>query len=495
MIFRSIYTLIKKDMTIFFRSKISAIFVLIIPLLIILLAGYSFNSTSLSNVNIGIYSGSNSNFSDNIISKFEGVGFIYLDYNSTSECVNSIKDTKSQICIVFPDKLKINATNDDIVFYVDYSRMNLADTLVNDVKLSVSSEASNMGLVVVNDLIDVIGEAKKTTPINKKYIEDIIILENKNSENIKNLNFPYSKISETINKLEILNKNINVNDTSSIKKVEETILLLKSIKDDGDKFTADIGLVSETQINTILKLNEALEKISKLNNFLNSKDIETAENIVNPIKTKILPINPDSKSRDYLIPTLLALIAMFGSILFSSTLVLKSKKTLAFFRNFMTPVKSVVFLISTYLSSLFILFIQFALVFIGLRYILKINIFVMPLEMSIVLFLSLTTFIFIGIFIGYLFRSDEAVIFSAMIISTLFMFFSNIILPLENISSELMRFAVLNPLVVSNLALKKVILFGFSFSQLKEDFLILGIFIIVFFILSLIFRNTTRRIL
>ena len=155
----------------------------------------------------------------------------------------------------------------------------------------------------------------------------------------------------------------------------------------------------------------------------------------------------------------------------------------------------ITFIVSTYLTCLTILLIQFAFILVGARYVLKIDIMSILGPLSVTLLVALMAFISIGMFIGYLFRSDETVIFSSMIISALLMFFSNIILPLENISPELVKFFRFNPLVVTNLAFKKIILFGFGFGAIWIELLILFGFFSVFFALNCFFRSLTKRIL
>ena len=161
----------------------------------------------------------------------------------------------------------------------------------------------------------------------------------------------------------------------------------------------------------------------------------------------------------------------------------------------MAPTRNITFILSTYLTCLAILLIQFSLIFVGAKYMLKIDIMSMIGPLFITLLITLLAFVSIGMFIGYLFRSDETVIFASMIFSALLMFFSNIILPLENISPELVRFFRFNPLVIANLAFKKMILFGFGFGAIWNELLILFGFFVVFFILNCVFRSLTKRIL
>jgi ABC-type multidrug transport system permease subunit len=493
MIFDSLYELVRKDLKMFFRSKVSSVFVILIPFLIILLAGFAFNSSNLSNVQVGVYSNSYDEVMENIILNFDAGGFNSIKYSSDLECIDSVKSGDSQICVIFPEDLSSESSIGEIVFYVDYSRSNLADTLVNDVESSVSNESSSIGLVIINDLIDALEVVKRDLPETKEKVNDALNNAKSNVESTSNFINPTENVGGIIVQLGVLKESIEANNTNAQNKVDEIVVLLGEVNTQGEQLSSDLNSNVEKQGEIVNSLNLVLEKINVLLISLNSNEIQSAEKIISPVKTRIEPINPESKSRDYLIPTLLSLIAMFGSILLASTFVLKSKKTRAFFRNFMTPTKSILFIISTYLTCLIVLLVQFIFVFIGIKFILKMNIFSMPLELLVVLFLSLTVFIFIGMFIGYLFRSEETIIFASMIIATLFMFFSNAILPLENISSGLMKFAMFNPLVVSSLAFKKVVLFGLNFSAIGTELFVLAGFFVVFFGLTWLFRRMNRR--
>lgn len=161
----------------------------------------------------------------------------------------------------------------------------------------------------------------------------------------------------------------------------------------------------------------------------------------------------------------------------------------------MAPAKNITFIMSTYLTCLIIIFIQFVFIFVGAQYLSDINILSILGPLALTLFVAISTFIVIGMFIGYLFRSDETVIFSSMIVAALLLFFSNIILPLENVSGGIGKILRFNPLVIANLALKKVILFNLGFSAILTHLLILGGFFVVFFILNCIFRSLTKRVL
>ena len=136
---------------------------------------------------------------------------------------------------------------------------------------------------------------------------------------------------------------------------------------------------------------------------------------------------------------------------------------------------------------------QFILVFIGIKFILNTTLNVPVLELTTILFLIISVFIFMGMFIGYIFKSEETTIFASVLISAITLFFSNVIIPLEKITSTFRELTNLNPLVISDNALKKILLFGFSFNSYVDEIIILLIYLFVFLILTFFARKITKR--
>jgi len=486
----SFFSLVEKDLKILFRSKVSFVVIILMPLLIVLASGYGFSSSKLSGISIATYSESYSNISENILINFEEHEFSSMKYDSLDSCVNSVKSSKNQICIFFPKNLSYEDNDEEVVFYVDYSRTNLAYNLINLVNEEISSEASDFGVILVQNLIDNLNSVKTSLNEEKEQI-DLILNEvdevNDLGEGLETgLKSPVEELTALILELE---------DYENASEIQTEIDDLKEIQkkiSDNLEDTEDINFINGELQTDFYLLSESLDDLIKK---LNTLEIGAAENIVTPFNINVESINSSENKREYLIPTIISLISLFGGILISSTLVLKNKKTCAYFRNFVTPTKDITFIFSTYLTSLIILFLQFLLVFLGLYFAFQMNFFKLPLENLSILFLGWSVFIFIGMFLGYLFKSEETILFSSVLFSAVLMFFSNIILPLENISGNLLKIVSFNPLVLLENSLKKVYLFELSFKFIWVELLFLGIFLLLFLILSSIMRNLNKRVL
>ena len=484
----SLFSIVDKDLKIFIRPKFPAFVIIMAPVLIILLAGFLFNSSGLSGVIVGVYSDSYTDLTEDILKEFEGQNFAINKFPSENDCIDSVKLSKAQICVIFPKDLSETGSSEDLVFHVDQSRINLAYILVNEVENKVSLKASSIGVVLAQDLINTLESAKNTLPKQKIEISDSIT--NLNQINEKSNEFSSSDIDDILEHLNYAKDLLN--DSEAEDDITSAIKLLKLVK---VQVSDDLNNIENQSEETILILQDVSSDLDFLINSINDLSVLEAEKIVSPIQTKVEPISIDSKNRDYLIPTILALIALFGGVLLASTIVLREKKTKAYFRNFITPTWDFTFILGSYLTCLIILSIQFLLIFAGIMWILKIPILTVLPNVALVLFVSLSVFIFLGMFIGYLFRSEETTIFAAVLIAAVLMFFSNTILPIETISSKFNQFAIFNPLVVSEIALKKVILFEFNVFVILPELYILGGFFLVFVILTYISRKATKRML
>jgi len=93
-------------------------------------------------------------------------------------------------------------------------------------------------------------------------------------------------------------------------------------------------------------------------------------------------------------------------------------------------------------------------------------------------------FILLGIVVGYFTHSQETANVASLFIVFGLLFFSNTILPLEALPTYLKNIMLYNPFVVSEFALKKVIVFDFVLDKIKEQLLRLVFYNILFVVAS-----------
>ena len=170
---RALGSIVGKDFKIFTRSRISSAIIILAPLLIILFAGTAFNSSKLTDVTVGVYSENYTQMTENILTDFSQ-NYKIEKLNSLEDCINSVKLTKSQICVKFPGDLSQTGSLKNVTFYVDYSRINLAYTLIHQIETKISDEASDIGTVMAQDLITLLETTKTNLPEEKNQLSDSI---------------------------------------------------------------------------------------------------------------------------------------------------------------------------------------------------------------------------------------------------------------------------------------------------------------------------------
>ena len=286
--------------------------------------------------------------------------------------------------------------------------------------------------------------------------------------------------------------------------VNKAILNSIDVAEDYEKIMIDATSIKENLVSTISDANLLLAQNSEgakdIENTINSitSDISTvkstsAEEIATPIKLAINPISTKATNLNFLFPTLVVLLIMFIGLLLSSILIVREKLSAAYFRNFITPTHDLVFILSDYATNLIILFIQLVIIFgVGL-YFFRENLFSVLLKSSIAIFLLSTLFISLGMLLGYLFRSEEAVALGAFSIGSLFLFFSGTILPLETLPEAVKKIADFNPFVLGEAVLKKIMLFNLGFTELGSTLYILLAYILVSFIAVYYARKLSKQ--
>lgn len=246
---------------------------------------------------------------------------------------------------------------------------------------------------------------------------------------------------------------------------------LDAIKAALDKGSSELSAVKNSVRNIIANIE--------------STKVKDAQSIVSPVKTKISPVTPETSNLNYVFPSLIVLVIMFISILLSSTLVMMEKMSRAYFRNFVTPTRDATFIFSAYLTNMLILILQLIII-LAISTIFLREIVLLGLLKSLPLLLLITTiFTFIGICIGYLFNSEETSTLASISVGAIMIFLSNLILPLESMPDYVRQIAAYNPFVISEIVLRKLMVFNSPFIVIKNEIGMLIAFVALFIGLAL----------
>jgi len=485
--------IIKKNLRLLVRSKSSALIVLLGPLLLILLISIAFNTTSLYDIKIGTYSGDYSELSNSIINKLNQDEFNIVKIDSKENCINSIKSNDLHVCAVFPDGLDVN-TEGSIEFYVDKSRMNLVYIIINSISARVSISSSELSTALTSTLLTSINTADKKVNEMSGIVTQL-------SVDLKEVKEDVDDVKNTLSNLENKTNVTSLSDQANeLNLTGDAGALLNSYKKLVNSLMANLTSASSLNSSSskleaqIINVKDVEKDLSQISNDFNSIEIKEVSKIVSPISTEIKPISLDSTHFDYTFPALLVIVLLFSGLLVSSTTIIEEKKSKAFFRNFITPTSNVLFVIGIYLSNLLIVLFQVFVIFLALYIFSEAAVSSdIITNLMIILLLTASVFILLGILIGYLFKSGETANLAVMSLACILLFFSNTILPLETLPATIRSIAGYNPFILAADALKEILLFKAPLSIVSVQFYTLIIYVVVLFILINVVRILSKK--
>lgn len=500
-----LYEIVKKNLKILIRSKSSALIILIGPLLLILLVGSAFNTSSFSEITVGSYSGSYSDLSNSIITKLETDNYKITKLEDKEKCIDGVKSGAVNVCAVFPDDLTVESGR-EIELYVDQSRVNLVFAIKSAILSKVTERSDELSADLTGTIIS---QLTQTSSELQSKRDEIISVQQKNSD-----------LRSKVGELESTVINMNVN-------FSEVNLIITEIKNETDELEIEYNasfntlnnLVSSigAEINSFNALDtsrtNALAKVSEINSEISSSNLQLqtirdstdsiitrieaiavtdVDSIVSPIKTVTKPISKEETNINYLFPTLIMMVVMFVSILLSSITVIREKTSAAFFRNFISPTNSVVFIFATYLTNILIILLQLVIVF-GVMMTFNANLASTLINISVALLVITTTFILLGMIVGYVFSSEETATIGSISLGTILLFFSNTIIPLETLPNGFRQIANYNIFVIGESIIRKIILFESSLKGVLSELYLLAAYIAVFLIaIFIIYRASTE---
>jgi ABC-type multidrug transport system permease subunit len=377
---------------------------------------------------------------------------------------------------------------------------------ITNIESELSKIDTNTGDVDVGDVLkDISSLETKTTDSYETTIEDLNTCLTYVT-NLKASGVVGADITSLENDLKeiktYLTTNLDRDGESFEELVNTTKFVEKKIKELEDKLE-DIESNKESQIKNLVNLKNKLNSISEDLNTLKLSlesmqtkirniEITSTENIVNPITTTIETISSEENRLGMIFPYALMLIIMFVSLLLASTLVVVEKQSNAAFRTFTTPTRDEFFLITTFLTAFIIIVVQIALI-LGVASYFNTNLILSNIYVNVVLLmLGIALFVMLGMAIGYIFSTQQATNMTTITLSTIFLFLSNIVFPLETISPILAEVAKYNPFVITSEVLRKSILFNITFEKIIIELSMLFAYSVIFFIMIVIFQKLSK---
>ncbi|MFH1276442.1 MAG: ABC transporter permease, partial [Candidatus Woesearchaeota archaeon] len=534
-------TIIKKNFLLLLKSKTSASIIILGPLILVLLAGFSFSSnTQKITIGIDVINTINDDkYSEqiNIIDESEDITLQIITklkekYDvleiEKEPCINQLKQNELNVCIFLPNHL-IVGKGEEIEFYLDYSKINLAQSIINEMYAITSSQSQEIGFSLTQNLFDKLNSANKNLENpqnllvkNAKNVQDNVETLNFVKDSLNNLDLSFQKdsfkaeeLAKEIHKLRdlaedaikqgekleiqnnvsgnysVLNEELNDFDFALIKELNLAILntesKLKSIKLSKEYVESQIKTIQNNNDDSLKNIKDIENSLDKIRDEVSDIDFKP-EDVIIPFKTKINPITPETDYFNYIFPVLVFLMITFTGILLGASLIMVEKKSSAFFRHNMLPANSLIFLLGAYFTGLVILLIQLLFFLITSALLFSIN----GLNFNIIpgLFFSASFFILLGLLVGLISKNEETSTLISVSISFSFLFFSDIILPLEAMPLFFKKIAMYNPLVTGENLFREVLFHNLVSSKI----IILVVYSFLAFIVVWFIYNNKQKI-
>lgn len=428
-----------------------------------------------------------------------------IQTQQTDMLINSVENTEKVIANVKENLssskeiiLKLQKNNEKLK--TDISELeklyNLENLNIEDISDSISDVNKSMQSVA-NLSLSLTQDIKKDLSNVSTLLEDGNVSGTDISE-IESL-ITDAKLSTTSleKKLNSLNS-----DTDEVNKlVEDLADLEKELTNLETKLENKYNTLSSNAIN-VSKEQKSLENIvlnvdaqtSNLLSELKKIEIRDSEVLVKPVVIEVSNVSEKADNRlTAIFPSLIASLIMIISLFIASIFVLQERNSEASFRNYMAQTSGFLFLLGNFLAIFSIVFLQMSLIiFVYYLIFLKVS-FAKAILVILIVIPIISFFIFLGMFIGNLSKSETVNSIFLFVLIFCFLTFSGILMPIESLSYLMQKLSLLNPYLISEGILRKIIIFESSFNSVAKPVIILSVLAILFFIINLVMESFSRK--
>ncbi|MBN2367619.1 ABC transporter permease [Candidatus Woesearchaeota archaeon] len=266
--------IIWKNIKLLLRSRTSTLVLILGPLIIIILVGISF-STSSFNLNIGTFSEKYSDLSNDLIEKLNQDNFAVTKYTSEELCIESVKEGKTHACIVFPPDMVIENEQRDIInFHVDQSKINLVYLVMSTLTSSFGEKSSEISKELTNDILTTLTDAKTKLKESESVLTEIQEKNNEIAQDSESSITSLNSIDLDPETLDVTTELANIN-TALNELLEESVDLIDDALDTVEDLE-DYGGLDANQSSYVNSIEDDLED---LNSTIKTKQNASAQEL------------------------------------------------------------------------------------------------------------------------------------------------------------------------------------------------------------------------
>lgn len=297
----ALWLLTQKNLKNLIRSKGSALVVIFAPLLIILILGLSFDTTSKYGLNIGIYTPSETPEVTALINSLKEQEFTVAEYSSIDKCVEDIKRAVMHTCLDLPASLKVDSNKQiEIKYYVDQSKINLVWVVQQTLAQKFNAQEQQLSESLSKDILTKLSDTQNKVDAEKVKVSST---RGKNSaaakgtESVKtelgSIDFTTPTTTYNLAAVEAFKTEIGTRLTTTAQTVTETKATLAKFNAtsvEKKKVEAMLTKVDEALLSATSLLNEggtgSLQEVSMLVGTLQT-DVESTKAKLNAASEKI----------------------------------------------------------------------------------------------------------------------------------------------------------------------------------------------------------------
>jgi len=431
-----------------------------------------------------------------------------LSRNLTTVLVNALEYSSEQVKTKRPALVDLTTSNDlvnrrvtDVSVRLEEVSLDFdpnafgADNLAsqkNKVKHWVDASI-NLGSEAISSARSFVGNANDVVQASSMGVEQ--------KNNLKTL------FADAVSEIEELDDKFKDTDALAGEQFKELAKIIDSLVGKITQTKAQMDQIDSAHTTSVAELIEAKASLdgslknlldvqralNNIDNIIRSVEVKDPDAVVQPIITHIKPVISQQSYLNYIFPVLMVLVIMFTALLLAPTLILLEKNSSAYFRNFMAPVNGFTYLFSTFLTCFILLSLQLIIILAIASIFFSSTILHGFPNTLLVLLLSVALFSLIGMLVGYVFNSEETAMLAAISLGSIFLFLSDVIIPIESMPSWFMNVAELNPFVISSDLLRSTILYSLSVIGLWKKIILLLVFIVVSAVLVFLFYQISSN--
>ena len=520
--------LVKKNIVLLLRSKTSALIIIFAPLLLVLLIGLSYDNFAGYGLSIGVTA---EDFGPDI--KLLEEGFAALDYNvveyrTIDGCIQDARQNLVHACLDLPSDFTVEGNSaKTITIHVDQSRVNLVGIVQKTIENQFDIKAQELSEDLLDSLLgtvfdvqsgidtqtEILGSVKSSSETVSSTISEASGELADDSARVLSVFESYmnGKISQSKTYVEDIQSAVSGVDNISSSENTAIQAILTNLESEltnaENQFTGSerysfnpietvvetledsmtqAGLANEDLIDSLLDLNLAIGDLESYSSDLSSLEVTDSETLTAPLVTRVETLSDEESKFNFLFPSILALVGMFLSIMLANTLVMMEKKSPAYIRNVLLPIRKTKFIFANFLSTLFLVAVQMAiLLVVSLVFMEEVSFLSFPV-MFVAILCGTSVFTLIGMAIGSIFSSEETSTLAAISTGALFLFLSGVIIPIEGMAPELRGLVELNPYVLLEGVIRAEFIFQNPLISYLEPLSMLLLYAGLLFVLILI---------